>query len=78
MGRLTNEKCWACSLITATEARKLHDDPNNGDLCWRSELVIVAARIIAKAEDEWRGEIQRLSTVTYLFQISLTLSYTLT
>ncbi len=37
MGRLTNEKCWACSLLTATEARKLHDEPSNGDRCWRDD-----------------------------------------
>lgn len=38
MGRLTNEKCWACSLLTATEARKLHDDLNNDDCCWRDDI----------------------------------------
>ena len=38
MSRLTNEKCWACSLLTATEARKLHDDPNDGDRCWRDDI----------------------------------------
>jgi len=25
MGRPTNEKCWACSLLSVTEARKLHE-----------------------------------------------------
>lgn len=38
MSRLTNEKCWACSLLTATEARKLHDDPSGGDRCWRDDI----------------------------------------
>ena len=38
MGRLTNEKCWACSLLTATEARKLHDaDAEGSDRCWRDD-----------------------------------------
>ena len=25
MGRPTNEKCWACSLLNVNEARKQHD-----------------------------------------------------
>ena len=38
MGRLTNEKCWACSLLTATEARKLHGaDAEGGDGCWNDD-----------------------------------------
>ncbi len=38
MGRLTNEKCWACSLLTATEARKLHDaDAEGDDGCWNND-----------------------------------------
>lgn len=36
MGRTTNEKCWACSLLTATEARKLHGD--DGDRCWQDDI----------------------------------------
>lgn len=36
MGRTTNEKCWACSLLTATEARKLHGE--NGDSCWQDDI----------------------------------------
>jgi len=36
MGRTTNEKCWACSLLTATEARKLHGE--NGDECWQDDI----------------------------------------
>ncbi|WP_317111956.1 hypothetical protein [Chroococcidiopsis sp. SAG 2025] len=34
MGRLLNEKCWACSLLTPAEARKLHDAACGGDGCW--------------------------------------------
>jgi len=37
MGRRTNEKCWACALLTAGEARKLHDAEQGGDGCWREE-----------------------------------------
>ena len=37
MGRRTNEKCWACSLLTPEEARKLHDAEAGGDGCWREE-----------------------------------------
>jgi hypothetical protein len=37
MGRRTNEKCWACSLLTATEARRLHDPDVGGDGCWRED-----------------------------------------
>ncbi len=36
MGRTTNEKCWACSLLTATEARKLHGE--DGDSCWQDDI----------------------------------------
>jgi len=35
MGRPTNEKCWACSLLTAAEARRLHEAALGGDGCWR-------------------------------------------
>lgn len=35
MGRSLNEKCWACSLLTAAEARKLHDEVLGGDGCWQ-------------------------------------------
>ena len=35
MGRTTNKKCWACSLLTATEARKLHG--KSGDSCWQDD-----------------------------------------
>jgi hypothetical protein len=35
MGRSLNEKCWACSLLTAAEARKLHDETLGGDGCWQ-------------------------------------------
>lgn len=35
MGRRSNEKCWACSLLTAAEARKQHDAELGGDGCWR-------------------------------------------
>ncbi len=35
MGRLLNEKCWACSLLTAAKARKLHDEALGGDGCWQ-------------------------------------------
>ena len=37
MGRQPNEKCWACSLLTAIEARKLHDEASGGDGCWKDE-----------------------------------------
>jgi hypothetical protein len=37
MGRQTNEKCWACSLLTAAEARRLHEAALGGDGCWREE-----------------------------------------
>ncbi len=37
MGRRTNEKCWACSLLTVGEARKLHDAEQGGDGCWRED-----------------------------------------
>lgn len=37
MGRPTNEKCWACSLLTAGEARKQHDVDQGGDGCWQDE-----------------------------------------
>ncbi|PSB33067.1 hypothetical protein [Stenomitos frigidus] len=36
MGRLTNEKCWACSLLTIAEARKLHET-ESGDGCWNAD-----------------------------------------
>ncbi|HIK15841.1 MAG TPA: hypothetical protein IGS53_11245 [Leptolyngbyaceae cyanobacterium M33_DOE_097] len=35
MGRSLNEKCWACSLLTVAEARKLHDEALRGDGCWQ-------------------------------------------
>lgn len=38
MGRSLNEKCWACSLLTAVEARKLHDEVLGGDGCWQEEV----------------------------------------
>jgi len=34
MGRPTNEKCWACSLLSVAEARKTHDEAIGGDGCW--------------------------------------------
>lgn len=34
MGRRTNEKCWACALLTPEESRKLHDAAQGGDGCW--------------------------------------------
>jgi len=42
MGRPTNEKCWACSLLSVAEARKTHDEATpcgyleerGGDGCW--------------------------------------------
>ena len=34
MGRPTNQKCWACSLLTIAEARRLHDGASDGDGCW--------------------------------------------
>jgi hypothetical protein len=37
MGRRTNEKCWACSLLTPEEARKLHAAESGGDGCWKEE-----------------------------------------
>ncbi|MBI4779715.1 MAG: hypothetical protein HY785_00170 [Oscillatoriophycideae cyanobacterium NC_groundwater_1537_Pr4_S-0.65um_50_18] len=37
MGRPTNEKCWACSLLTVSEARKLHETARGGDGCWRDD-----------------------------------------
>ena len=37
MSKLLNEKCWACSLLTATEARKLHDTAQGGDGCWSGD-----------------------------------------
>lgn len=38
MGRQTNEKCWACSLLTPEEARKLHDAERGGDGCWNEDV----------------------------------------
>jgi len=38
MGRPTREKCWACSLLTAVEARRLHDTEQDGDGCWNEEV----------------------------------------
>ena len=35
MGRSLNEKGWACSLLTAVEARKRHDEAIGGDGCWQ-------------------------------------------
>ena len=37
MGRPTNEKCWACSLLTVSEARKLHEAERGGDGCWSDD-----------------------------------------
>lgn len=37
MGRRTNEKCWACSLLSAAEARELHDS-EDGDGCWQDQI----------------------------------------
>lgn len=37
MGRQPNEKCWACSLLTVSEARRLHDADQEGDGCWKDE-----------------------------------------
>ncbi|MBW4517997.1 MAG: hypothetical protein KME11_22580 [Timaviella obliquedivisa GSE-PSE-MK23-08B] len=34
MGRPTNQKCWACSLLSVAEARKQHDGVIGGDGCW--------------------------------------------
>jgi len=34
MGRPTNEKCWACSLLTVGEARRLHEAERGGEGCW--------------------------------------------
>jgi hypothetical protein len=38
MGRSPNETCWACSLLTAAEARKLHDATVGGDGCWQDAV----------------------------------------
>lgn len=38
MGRSLNETCWACSLLTAEEARKLHDASASGDGCWQDAI----------------------------------------
>jgi len=38
MGRRTNEKCWACSLLTTTEARQLHEAAIGGDGCWNDDV----------------------------------------
>ncbi|MBD1860047.1 MULTISPECIES: hypothetical protein [Trichocoleus] len=38
MGRSPNETCWACSLLTPAEARKLHDAAVGGDGCWQDAL----------------------------------------
>lgn len=38
MGRSPNETCWACSLLTAAEARKVHDASVGGDGCWQDAL----------------------------------------
>lgn len=38
MGRLTNKKCWACSLLTVEEARSLHDAGQGGDGCWKDAI----------------------------------------
>lgn len=38
MGRSLNEQCWACSLLTAAEARKLHDEALGGDGCWQDAV----------------------------------------
>ncbi len=32
------EKCWACSLLTAAETRKLHDPEMGGNGCWQEEM----------------------------------------
>jgi len=37
MGRPTNEKCWACSLLTVREARQQHDAEQGGDGCWKDD-----------------------------------------
>jgi hypothetical protein len=37
MGRSPNEN-WACSLLTAAEARKLHDATVGGDGCWQDAV----------------------------------------
>ncbi|PSB46818.1 hypothetical protein C7B80_11610 [Cyanosarcina cf. burmensis CCALA 770] len=37
MGRPLNQKCWACSLLTPAEARKLHDATCGGDGCWAGD-----------------------------------------
>lgn len=38
MGRSLNEKCWACSLLTPHEARKLHETTSGGDGCWQEAV----------------------------------------
>ena len=38
MGRSPNETCWACSLLTAAETRKLHDAAARGDGCWQETV----------------------------------------
>lgn len=43
MGRLTNEQCWACSLLTPIEARQLHEASRDGDSCW-NDLVCHSRR----------------------------------
>ena len=37
MGRPTNEKCWACSLLTVNEARRLHETDRGGAGCWSDD-----------------------------------------
>jgi len=37
MGRPTNQKCWACSLLNVAEARKQHEGAIGGDGCWRDD-----------------------------------------
>lgn len=52
MGRSLNETCWACSLLTAAEARKAHDEAIGGDGCWQEGVChsrrLITGRVVAE------------------------------
>ncbi|MGI0493619.1 hypothetical protein ACN4EG_17705 [Alkalinema pantanalense CENA528] len=54
MGRRTNEKCWACSLLSANEARTLHDAALGGDGCWKDEICHSRRSYYRKGKDQKR------------------------
>lgn len=38
MGRSLNPKCWACSLLTPSQARQQHGADQGGDGCWNDAV----------------------------------------